>query len=81
MRHVAIKCWFIGLIVMVVSNLIINFFVTQAKAGNEESVQTLISAAKFLSVITMGILAPMVEELVFRKAFRDVFKKELFSIG
>lgn len=75
------KYWFIGLIVMVVSNLIITFFISGAQAGNEESVQELIKGSGFLSIIAVGILAPIAEELTFRKGFRECFKnKWLFII-
>lgn len=66
------KYWIIGLIIMVVSNLMIGFFISGATAGNEEAVQELIGSSSFLSIITVGILAPIVEELTFRKAFRDM---------
>lgn len=72
-----IKCWFIGLIVMVVSNLIINLFIHQASAGNEETVQALIKSSSILSIITVGVIAPIIEELTFRKSFRDIFKKKV----
>ena len=68
------KCWLIGLVVMVTSNIIINLFIRQANAGNEQTVQELIKANGFISIITIGIIGPFVEEIVFRKAFRDVFK-------
>lgn len=71
-----IKYWFIGLIVMMVSNLIIMFLFTEAKAGNEEGVQNLISGSGFISLLAIGILGPMIEELTFRKAFRDLFKNK-----
>lgn len=70
------KYWLIGLIVMVVSNLIINFFITKAQAGNEESVQALIKGSSYLSILAIGILAPIIEELTFRKAFKDIFSNK-----
>lgn len=77
-----IKYWFIGLIVMVISNIFIGLFITSAKAGNEEGVQQLIHSSRFLSIIAVGILAPIIEELTFRKAFREVFtNKTLFVLA
>ncbi len=77
-----IKYWFIGLIIMVISNIFIGLFITSAKAGNEEGVQQLIHSSRFLSIIAVGILAPIIEELTFRKAFREVFtNKTLFVLA
>lgn len=72
---ITVKSWLIGLLIMFVSNIIIGLFVSKATAGNEENVQTLIKASNYLSIFTFGIVGPIVEELVFRKSFRDVFKK------
>lgn len=74
------KYWLIGLIVMMVSNILISFFITQAQAGNEESVQELIHSSSILSLITVGVLAPIIEELTFRKAFRDVFQNKIIFV-
>lgn len=72
---ITVKSWLIGLLIMFVSNIIIGLFVSKATAGNEENVQTLIKASNYLSIFTFGIVGPIVEELVFRKSFREVFKK------
>ena len=66
-----IKYWFIGLIIMVISNIFIGLFITSAKAGNEEGVQQLIHSSRFLSIIAVGILAPIIEELTFRKSIKE----------
>ncbi len=75
----AVKYWLIGLLVMMVSNIAIGLL-TDAKAVNEESVQELIHSSNYLSIITIGFLAPLIEELTFRKAFRDIFKNDLVFI-
>lgn len=74
-----VKYWLLGLVIMMASNIAIGLF-TSAHAGNEESVQELIHSSKFLSIFTIGIIAPIIEELVFRKSFRDVFKNDLAFI-
>lgn len=76
---VGIKYWLLGLVVMVCSNLIIGIL-TPAKAVNEEMVQSLIHSQPLISIIAIGIFAPMIEELTFRKAFRDIFKNDLAFI-
>lgn len=74
------KWWLIGLLIMVVSNVIIGLFIPKAEAGNEEAVQTIIKSSKILSVIAVGIIAPFVEELVFRKSFRELIKNDVLFI-
>lgn len=77
-----IKYWLIGLIIMMISNILIGLFISQAQATNEESVQILIHSSGLLSIITIGILAPIIEEITFRKAFREVFiNKTLFVLA
>lgn len=71
-----IKYWLLGLVTMMVSNILIMFIFTEAKAGNEEGVQNLIAGSGFISLIAIGILGPIIEELTFRKAFHDVFKNK-----
>lgn len=74
------KIWFIGLMLMMVSNLIIIFFIQNASANNENAVQSMIDASPYLTLICAGILAPIIEELTFRKAFKDVFKNKYVFI-
>lgn len=74
--EVGFKYWFIGILVMVVSNIIINLFLKEAHANNEEMVQEVIKASGIISIIVIGVIGPIIEELVFRKAFRDVFKNK-----
>lgn len=75
-----VKYWLIGLLGMITSNLVINLFIKQAIAGNEQSVQQIITSTGILSIIAIGILAPIIEELAFRKAIRDLFKSDKLYI-
>lgn len=75
------KYWFIGLMLMMASNIFINLVFPNAISGNENNVQDLITAQPVIMLITAGIIGPIVEELVFRTSIRDVFKnKYLFII-
>ena len=74
---ITIKWWLLGIIVMAISNIIIGTFVSEATANNEQSVRTLISASKYFSIFIFGVIGPIVEELVFRKAFRDIIKDDI----
>lgn len=75
-----LKYWFIGLLGMIFFNLIINNFLGGGIANNEQAVQGMISTLPGVMIILAGIFAPFSEEIVFRKAFRNIFKnKWLFA--
>ena len=76
------KYWMTGLAVMMVSNIIISSFLNAGQAENEQAVQSMINALPWAMLIAAGILAPFIEEIVFRKCFRDVFQnKWIFAIA
>ena len=70
------KCWFVGLIIMMVSNLILNFVLNAGGANNEQAVQNLLSSLPAIMAIDVCILAPFNEEIAFRKTIKDVFKNK-----
>ncbi|MBO5414361.1 MAG: CPBP family intramembrane metalloprotease [Bacilli bacterium] len=74
---VGIKYWLLGLVGMMVSNLILNVVLNAGQAENEELVQKMIDTMPYLLLISAGILAPITEELVFRKAFKDNIKNKI----
>ena len=61
----AIKVWFIGLIIMVTSNLIINSFVNSI-ASNEAVNRTILDKSFIYAIVTMVLIAPICEEIIFR---------------
>ena len=71
-----VKYWFVGLLCMVISNLVINLVFKTNGAGNEQAVQEYISYMPWMMLINAGILGPFIEEIVFRKTFKDAFKKK-----
>lgn len=74
--------WFIGLIIMVVTNLLINKLIAGGIANNENTVQSMIKTLPWMMLINAGLIAPINEEITFRKAFKNVFKtKWLFAIA
>ena len=78
--NIGLGYWAIGIIIMIVSNLVINRIVGGG-ASNEEAVQSMIKSLPLVMLINAGFIAPFSEEMVFRKAFRDVLKKRwLFAI-
>ena len=77
-----VRYWFIGLIIMCVSNLILNFIIGSGGPENEQSVQEMINSLPLVSLLYAGVVAPINEELVFRKSLRDVFSnKWAFAIA
>ncbi len=71
------KWWGIGLLVMMVSNFIINEIVFDGSiAANEEANRELILSFPVLSVFLAVFIAPFVEEMTFRYGLRKVFKNK-----
>jgi len=66
------KYYFIGVIIMMVSNLIINFVITDAIAGNEEAVRDMIDVVPLYMFFSVSLYAPFVEELIFRHSIKDM---------
>ena len=67
------KLWLVGLLGMMIANTLINLIFQSGQANNEQAVQSMIDALPWIMVINAGILAPFTEEIVFRKAFRNIF--------
>ncbi len=74
------KIWMMGFIGMMVSNFLIHVFVPGAVAGNENTVQGMIDISPLIMLLTAGILAPIIEELTFRQAFKDCIKNKTVFI-
>lgn len=68
----AFKYYFIGLGIMIFSNLIIIFVLNGGVGENEETVRSYVDIAPFLMLLEVSIYAPLAEELLFRKSIRDV---------
>lgn len=66
-----IRWWLLGLFIMVLSNIIITYVLKGGGAENEKIVQNLLSSVPWLMFITAGVLAPLNEEIVFRKVVKD----------
>lgn len=65
------KYYFIGVLVMMISNLILALFVSEATANNEEAVRMMINEAPLYMIFSVSIYAPIVEELIFRHSIKD----------
>ena len=65
------KYYFIGVLIMMVSNLIIALFIQGANANNEEAVRSMIDSVPLYMLFSVSIYAPFVEELIFRHSIKD----------
>lgn len=72
----AFKYWFIGLMIMCISNIAIGLITSLGTSSNEQAVQTLVSSNPYLMLFTAGILAPIAEEITFRKGVSKIFKNK-----
>ena len=72
----AIKYWILGFIAMVISNYIIIKLSPVKIASNEQGVREIISSIPLLSFISICFFAPIAEELIFRKSFKDCFSSK-----
>ena len=72
--------WMIGLVGMMISNILIMTIFKSGGANNEQAVQNMINIAPLLMIIDAGIIAPIIEEILFRKTFKNVIKSKLTFI-
>ena len=72
---IAIKNWIIGLGAMYIANILISSFVGSSVSVNEDINRNLLALYPASSVVSMVILAPIVEELTFRAGFKKAFSK------
>ena len=69
--EVSFKYYFIGLIIMIVSNLMIALCFKGASANNEEAVRNLINLYPLYMIFSVAIYAPFIEETIFRKCIKN----------
>lgn len=72
----AFKYWFLGLMIMCISNIAIGLITSLGTSSNEQAVQGLINSTPYLMLFTAGILAPIAEEITFRKGVSKIFKNK-----
>ena len=77
---ISFKYWLTGLIVMYVSNIIIMSLIDSV-GSNEEAVQSIITSFPLAAFFMTTFFAPVIEELIFRKALQDAVPvKKLFPL-
>lgn len=78
---ISMKCWLIGCIIMTISSILISHITKQNVSNNEQLVRSSITLAPFYMLFTCSIVAPIFEEMVFRRSLRGFIKnKWLFII-
>ena len=76
----ALKYWLIGLVIMIGSNILIRTLGIGEASNDTKVINNLISNPIIYGIITI-FLTPILEELVFRLSFKDIFKyKWLFIL-
>lgn len=74
------KYWTLGLFIMVIANLIINTLIMGGNiAANEEmNRQAILENPLWYTALSIVVIAPFIEELLFRKSTDKIFKKEKY---
>ena len=68
-----IKYWFLMLGIMILSNSIITLFTTTITSENQQTIIDTLGKAPIYTLIVTILVAPILEELVFRISFRKIF--------
>lgn len=74
------KFYLIGLAVMYISNAILIFGLNGGLAGNEESIRSILLVHPIYVYISAVLIAPSVEELVFRGAIKNIIPNSILYI-
>jgi uncharacterized protein len=69
-----LKYWFLAFGLMAVANIIISFFV-EGQPSNQEAIVKIFESSPMYVFFTAVIMAPLLEELVFRFSLRNIFGK------
>ena len=75
-----LKYWFIGYIIMIISNVIITFILNKQISGNEEIIRNYLKISPILIALDAIIHAPFTEELTFRKSIKDFINNKYIYI-
>ena len=67
------RYWFLMLGLMILSNSIITLFTTTMTSENQQTIIDTLGKAPIYTLIVTVLIAPILEELVFRISFRKIF--------
>lgn len=71
---ISVYCWLIGCIIMSTSSIIIDLITGQSVSNNEALVRESIMIAPIYMLFTCSVVAPVLEEMVFRRALKGLIK-------
>lgn len=70
----SLNCWIVGCLLMTISSIVISFVLKQEVSTNEALVRQSIKIAPLYMLFTCSIVAPIFEEMVFRKSLYGLIK-------
>ena len=70
----SLNCWIVGCVIMTVSSIIIGLILGQNVSQNESLVRENIKIAPLYMLYTCSIIAPIFEEMVFRRSLYGLVK-------
>lgn len=74
--YIGLNCWVIGCVIMTVSSFIISLILKESVSGNEASIRESIKLAPAYMLFTCSVVAPILEEMVFRRSFHGLIKNK-----
>lgn len=75
-----IKYWFLMMILMFISNYIVTLFTTTDVSNNQQIILVQLKSAPIYTFITTVLIAPILEELVFRVSLKKIFHHTKFLL-
>lgn len=75
-----IRYWLIAITLMLISNIIINMITGIDTSTNQEIIVNTLKKAPIYTAVLTIIIAPILEELVFRLSFKKMFKTNIIFI-
>lgn len=74
------KYWMLGFFIMICSNIVINFLIMGGNiAANEEmNRQAIMSNPLWYTILSIVLIAPLLEETIFRKSLDKIFNKPIY---
>ena len=72
--------YMLGVLLMAVSNILLQYFTHLEISGNEENVRTLIEKIPLYMAFSSVLYAPFTEEIVFRKIIKNIINHKYIFI-